>query len=873
MAISEVKNSIVIENDRARITLSKKNAMIEEIIDKSTGKNIKGEDWCFFPVLDENRNCTPCEEISLKGDIVTVKTDKGSYDVKVIADPDYFEFNLLTEIPEGIHGIRLANAKFDYDHTDKKGVCANGVALTYWANPVYFPTGNEKETLGEVFPHLRDKGARFAIVISPRPEMREIIKKAVMTVDKNTGIRNTRGGAWSVDSRLNFGNNFFAHESTPEFIAENVPFYVELGVDQVNFHHGGGTFRQGDFKMERYASAAEFKKNVSDVLEANGVYANMHTYSFYIRPDCETLLADPKWQKDLGTLEVFTLAEDITADTEYIMTEEPNDCISMDRGFCVSNSYFMLVDNELISFDRDWKGIKVTGRGCTGTKAVDHKKGALVKHLDGHYAGIAPVRGSELFLEVARLTAKTYNEAGFKMIYFDALDGIAYHGNKKDGWYYSAMFLCEVLKYCEVDPVVEGATFYPSFWNARGRAGAWDTPYRGYRGWNERHRKSNLTYIDCFCPPMFGWYDFYPLTEKYPGNEHTKYHHFDSIEHVSAIALMHDFSTSFESSLPRYMKRFAAMKRNMDIFRKYDTLRKEQYFAEEYRQKLIDCPYEVQLKEKRGGKYTFVEKDYQYKRLYDLNDAERNKAEYKNPFGAQVPFIRIEAFLSTAGKNPSVLLPLDENKELTAQKLYCRYGGEINYADKLAKKVRVFGNGKNGAIRINSRCATNSEMGHGEYIIDVNFEGWREFIFIESDNGERPDRAFPDQGNYAIFRSGLNHDRTTGIDIDTLGDMTGVRMSSITACEHVYDMLKNPTLKVGDQVVTFECELKSTDFIEFDGKEAKVLDRYGNERPIWFSGSIKVPRGKFTAELTAKSLNRMTPRAQVTFGFTGKEIK
>ena len=98
-------------------------------------------------------------------------------------------------------------------------------------------------------------------------------------------------------------------------------------------------------------------------------------------------------------------------------------------------------------------------------------------------------------------------------------------------------------------------------------------------------------------------------------------------------------------------------------------------------------------------------------------------------------------------------------------------------------------------------------------------------------------------------------------------------MSSITACDHVYEILKNPTVKIGEQWIMFECELMSTDFIEFDGKTAKVVDRYGNERPVWFTGDFKAPRGKFKAELVARALNRGTPRAQLTFGFTGKEIK
>ncbi|MBR4000355.1 MAG: hypothetical protein IKI93_18655, partial [Clostridia bacterium] len=151
---------------------------------------------------------------------------------------------------------------------------------------------------------------------------------------------------------------------------------------------------------------------------------------------------------------------------------------------------------------------------------------------------------------------------------------------------------------------------------------------------------------------------------------------------------------------------------------------------------------------------------------------------------------------------------------------------------------------------------------------------FKTYILIESDNGERTDHDFEkSEGVYAIFRSSLNNDRITGIRIETEGNMTGVRMSSVLAYEHTYEVLKNPTVHVGETSVLFECELMSSDFIEFDGKNAKVIDRYGNEKPVWFTGDLKAPRGKLEAVLTAKALNRNTPRARLTLGFTGKEIR
>jgi len=221
-----------------------------------------------------------------------------------------------------------------------------------------------------------------------------------------------------------------------------------------------------------------------------------------------------------------------------------------------------------------------------------------------------------------------------------------------------------------------------------------------------------------------------------------------------------------------------------------------------------------------------------------------------------------------------VLLPLDENAELTGQKLDRQFDGEVDLSDKLAKCVRVLGNGKKGgAIAIKIRCDSDSERGYGEYIIDTDFDGWRDFILLEADNGERPDLPFDDKENfYAIYRSGLKNDRITRIEIETTGDVSGVCMTSVYACEHTYEVLKNPIVTIGDESILFECELMSTDLIEYDGKKAKVLDRYGNEKMIWCTGQLKVPSGHFTAELNAHALNRTTKRAQLTFGFTGKEI-
>ncbi|MBE6651620.1 MAG: hypothetical protein E7613_09970 [Ruminococcaceae bacterium] len=879
-SIKKINNTIVLENDRVEIVLAKNDSLVEKVIDKKTGKDIRGEETKFFSFLTrEKEETAKVSGLSLNGDIIRIETDKGAFDIKALAFDNYFSFEVVSKMPEGIYQMHFAHIKYDYDYVDKKNTGAVIIPMTIWADPVHYPDAKQKETYARVLPHLGDVEAKIALIIAPIIEQGDIIKEASLTIDRNKGIVSKTGGAWGRDSRLNFSDYTIVTESSSEYIQDNIEYFKSIGVDQIDFHKFPYTFRQGDFKFYRYKDGAEFKKNVSDVLEANGMTAGLHTYSFYINYDVETILSKPENLRQIKVMGEYTLAEDITEDfTGLFAIEEDFKTIPTDRGFCKNNSPFFLMDDELVEFVITPEGLKITGRGKAESKISTHKKGSIIKHLEGHYNGLTPVLGSDLFLEIARLTAKAYNEGGFKMIYLDALDGLHHHCDRgEEDFFYLAQFVCEVLKNCKVDPVMEAATFMPSMWACRGRIGAWDTPYRGYRNWNLRHVKSNLDFVDRYQAPILGWYDYYPTTDKYPANEHTKYHHTDSMHHLGSLALMYDFANVFNGTKKENVARIAGLKRNIEIYKKYDDLRKAQYFSADYRQKLIDGKHEYHLKEKRGGKWIFVEKDYQFAKLFDLKDSARNVGHFKNPFGQQVPFVRIEAMHSTLYQNPMVMMKLDENADLITQKLSVRYGCEINFSDNLAKVVKVKGNGiKGGKIAIKTRCATNSEIGYGEYIIDTDFDGWREFILIESDNGERNDHNFEDkEWLYGIFRSSLNHDRMIGVDIETEGDMTGVKMSSIIAYEHVHEAYKNPTLRLGDTWIVFECELLSGEFIEWDGTTAKAIDRFGNERPIWFNndGKFKAPRGKFNVSVEAKALNRTTPRMQLTLGFTGKEVK
>ena len=879
MGVYVTDNAIVLENRYVKLCISKENARVESVFDKMQGREMKGEDTYFFSLVAQDKQTTVAPTgLEYSDGCVAVETPLGGFRVAVTAQEEYFTFELMDELPEGTYKGILAHAKYTYDVSDKSNTGAIGIAMTYWTNPCFYPDAKDRETKGEVMTALRSEGAKYALIIAPITEHRELIKKVCRTIDRNKGVVTEYGGAFARDAQPNFGNYILQFETTPEFIRDNIAFFKFLGVDQIDFHQWPTSFRQGDFKYARYDSPAEFKKNVVDVLEQNGLSASLHTYACYIDYECAPVLSDPQCQKDLGVLETFTLAEGIDENADFVPTVESTEGISCDYGFLSKNTPFILIGQELIRFEKDDYGFRVTQRGAAGTKAVAHAKGEEIRHIDGMFNMFAPVMGSELFFKIAKDTAMAYNAGGYRMIYLDALDGIYHQCNRDEDttFYYVAAFVCEILKWCDKTPIFECSIRRPSIWAARARIGNFDTPFRGFKRWNkEFHLPMNLGFIDMYALPSLGWYCFYPTTDAYPGNEHTKYQHTDAVEYMGALAAMYNFNMVYADTDQNKYKSYAALRRNIAIYRRCDELRKAKYFSEETLRKVRAGSWEYHIVQKDDGRYVFAEKDYQMKKLFDLNDGARNRGCYSNPFGAQTPFLRVEALMAAKGTAPQVLLSLDREKDITEQKLENSFGGEIDLSSKLAKVVSVCGNGKaGGAIAIKMRAGTSSELGYAEYIIDTDFEGWRDFVLLEADNGERPDLPFDNEEDiFSVYRSGYKHNRATEIAIETTGDMTGVKMTDIVAVEHMYEVLKNPTVRVGSSTVTFGCELMSTDYIEFDGSQAKVIDRYGNEKTIGYSGELAVPAGSFEAELTAKPLNGGTARAQLTFGFTGQEIE
>lgn len=885
MAVYKHNESIILENNFVKISVSMSDSRVESITDKVNLKDIRGEETCFFSFVENDKKTELYPTAVLFEDgIITLKTLYGDVEICVQAEEEYFTLELLSSLPQEIYKLIMAHGKYEYDCKDKTGIGAAGMAVTYWANPCFYPDAKDKETKAEVVRYLKDKGAKYALLIAPIEKHRDILKKITLTIDKETGIRSELGGAWGQESQLNHDNGMLLYYTEDEYLDKNMSFFEALGVDQIDICQGGpSAYYQGSFEYRYHKDAADFKKRFADRVAKCGMYPGLHTYAATVALDCAGILSNPEYQKQMLVKEILTLAEDIDGDTMLIPITQNCENVSCDFSFLSINSPLIIIGEEVIRYESVNGGLVVANRGYAGTKAVSHKKGEEIKHLSGLYYNVAPVVGSPLFYKIAEFTAKAFDEGGYKSIYLDALDAtFRFIDDREDMWFYCAAFICEILKYCKKTPMIEASCMYPSMWAARGRFGAWDIGRRGYKEWNEAHVRENERYTDMYATATLGWYSFYPVDNKHPGNFHTRYEYFDDIDHLGTLSVAYDFGMVFNDIESEDYFSTPALRRNIAIYRKYDKLRKTHYFSDDILNKVKEGKYEYQIREKENGKFVFVEKDYQQKKFYNVKNPSENNGKFVNPFEKQSPFVRITAHISSKGENPVPLINFDKNEPIPDKLVIKEFENEINLTGKCARKVSVSGNGKKGTVAILIYGRETGRDGIMAYYIDTDFEGWRDFILAESDNGDRKENLYEQEmlkGNmrpfdplYYYLRTNACDDRTYKIEVDSYGDVDGVKISDIEAVDHTFEVLKNPSVKVGDSTVVFNCELKSTDYIEFDGEKAIMYDRNGFETEVPFTGFVEVPSGKFTAELSARSDSSAPLRASLTLGFTGNEI-
>ena len=896
--VKETSGEYTFSNKHIAITISKMNGKVKKMINLTTGEDImKSASSFIYAIDDDGENILP-NKLETDGNRikVTFKNDTVTYMIVDIED-NYMTFEIDSELAPGMARITFANTVTNLPAAiNDNQYMLNSIGMTAWTNPV---VKGYRELADTSTAHAYSQyasgtmGAKLGIVFSTKANALPYLQELTDTIDPKYGIQSKAGGAYAQEWVGNFGDYAIIDDTNPETIDTYIDLMLKLDADQVDLHERSATtFRSGDFwfAYTESGTAKEYYEKIGKKFDEAGLETALHTYAYYITYDSENILKNPKWQKQLEVKDdVYTLRRDLSATRTLIPTEEDASGFDLKTAFFYKNSRYILIDEEIIyitkAIDSGFIDVK---RGQSGTTPTEHKKGAKIYHLSGYFGRFCPILGSELFYHVADLTAQAYNDGGFSMIYLDAIDGLAYHlPEGHETWYYHQTFLQRIVSQCKKPPVIETSAGSPQEWLARGRVGAWDTGNRSIKKYIDIHITANKSSIKQNMTTTLGWFDFMPDMSTTSGLrntiEKTLFH--DDLDALGMGALLYNMTIVYHDFSIEDFLNNPFNQANIQYYTSiYAKLRKSNYFSKETIEKVKSIGGEWKVIEKSECEYAFLQMYYAYANLGNVKDVDSNSYTADNPFDAQTPFIRIESRYSTLFENPITLAEFDENAKL-GKAVTTKTFAATNILENMAMAVRVKGTGKDGdalLISFQSKNSAGSYEGRTDHFIDLNFDGWREFILLDSDSADYDTSKYQFSGivdkqiNYDTFRNVPYYNRISCVTVRTCGQ-TGndAQIGSITAYTHTEAKIKNPTVTVGNTTMTFNCTMSGSDYLEYDPLTSKATvyrNTTQTSEEVSFTGAIKVPKGEFTATYTASPETKAPVRARLTLGFSGLEI-
>ncbi len=893
--IEETKSDLIFTNKHVSIAVNKKNGKVSSVINLADGSNVTGSMTTPYFVYLTNAKGSPVVPTKLELDgnriKITFKNKMTAYMIADVSD-NYITFEIDSELPKSVKGITFANVIISSVSTDA-GYTLNAVGMSAWTNPVQKGYRNKAASSIAHAYTIYDAGvmgAKLGIVYAKDENALSYLQEVMDAIDPSVGLTSKAGGAYAREWEGNFGDYAIINDINPETLDESLALAKKVGIDQYDIHQGAKTFIQGDFTFAYTESgtAKEYYEKIGKKIEEAGLKTGLHTYAYYISPQATNILSNPKWQKQLDTLESYTLRKKLSKTNRNVATVEDATNFNANALFFVKTSRYVLIDEEIIQVGQGTtSGLINCTRGACGTTAAVHEKGAKIIHLSGYFSMLLPKFESELFYHIADLTAKTYNEGGFDMLYIDAIDGINKHlPEGHEVWYYFQMFIHRIVSQCERTPIVETSSGAPSEWNVRGRSGAWDYANYSIKKHIANHVASNKTSMSHNMATTLGWFTFFPDENTTLGLKNTlqKTIFKDDIDFLGINSLIYDMSIVYHPLDDKSINENPFHRDNVFYYyNTYTKLRKSHYFTEETLNKVKEIGGEWKVVEKSKGNYVLQRMYYQYGNFGNAKGVE-DTLKGQNIFMEQSPFIRIESRYSTLYEKPFTMVEFDETAAVGAANVVKTFSGVNMQNNGMVVTVKIKGTGADGdAMLISLAQGQNGESdGRRDHFIDLNYEGWREFILLDFDNADYDVNKYKFSGitttgsSYDTYRFTPSPLAMNRLTIRTTG-ATGknAMIDDIILQPHSDAPVKNPTVKVGAQSMTFNCVMKGGDYLEYDPATNKAILYHNTEQTkeeVTFTGKLTVKSGEFTATYSAEAQTNSPVRGRVVLGFMGQEI-
>lgn len=910
-ADAEPETAVILENDFARITIGSGGENLE-FLDRRSGVNyqarpssapfarvkVQGKSYAATAATYEN------ERLTLQFGAAEVTAV-----LQFTTRPRYFVVEVVSVDTDRIEELTFVDVPLTLTGALDEPFAACALALNLKTNVRGIPQATSH--LGSAcYPRFGLSGAKVALIGCPYEELRDVMKEVVSAAEDLP--HSAIGGPWALDGPNNRGSYLFDFGAlTEETVDSWIELAAELGVTQIDFH-GGRSFRFGDFRPapDLYPDGAASMKAVIDKLHAAGMQAGLHSYAMFINKTCPyvTPIPDPRLGKDA----VFTLAADLPRDALTVPVLESTESMSTITGFFVRNSVTLVIDDELITY----AGLSTSPpyaftqctRGACGTTVAAHAKDAKVSHLRECFGLFLPDGDSTLFTEVAAKMADLYNAAGFDMIYLDALDGGDAVAGRDVAWHYQSKFVFEIFKRLDRPAIMEMSTFHHHLWYVRSRMGAWDHPTRSHKKFIDIHCRTNAALQRQFLPGNLGWWAF--KTWQGATGEPT---HVDDVEYLSVKALANDYGLSLMGINPSTAQTIPALPRLAAIVRRYERLRRANYFTDDVLRRLQVPGDEFTLEETPDGRRQFRPVRYDKHKAQGI-EGWSNRWSVDNRFDEQPARLRIEALMSAgsyddpsavtladfadvslfadrasqAGISASLETSTDQvqvgttsgrftaaNSTDTPTRSWCKVGRKfeapLDLSAHQALGVWVHGDGRGEILNLQQTSPSHLSHGVGDHYITVDFQGWRYFELIEPEGERHADYSWPYGGAYAIYRESI---RPASVETLSLwynnlppGETVTCYLAPIRALSTGPTTLSNPSVTISGKTITFPVNIETGQFLEFRGPEdCRLYGTKGEEirkvEPLGDAPSLTP--GANSVEFACQGAPGVNPRAIVT---------
>ncbi len=836
-------------------------------VDRRTGVDYGRRDSASpFAVVTKGGRRFAASRVGQSGDRITI--DFGGSGIRATLKATPRDRYLLVEVvsvsDEKVDELLFVDIPLRLRGSPDEPFAACALALNLRTNVSELP-GATGRLRAACYPRFGLAGAAVAVVGCPPGELRQALKDAVS--DAPDLPHSPLGGPWALDAPINQGSYLFNFGDLSE---KTVDQWIEaaraVGMNQIDFH-GGSSFRFGDLRLnpDTYPRGLESLKAVIDRLHAANIAAGLHTYSFFLDKASRwvTPVPDPRLAKDA----TFTLAEPLTDAAATVSVEQTTEKMHTTTGFFVWNSVILQIDDELITYAGVSKELPYAFTGCKrgafGTRAAPHAKGAKVHHLKECFGLLVPDGDSTLFTEVAARTAELFNDAGFDMIYLDALDGEGILGGPDAGWYYGSKFVYEIWKRLKRPALMEMSTFHHHLWVVRSRYCAWDHPNRAHKKFIDLHVAANNDNRRIFMPGHLGWW----AVKTWSGSQ-TEPTYADDIEYLCCKCLGTDTGFSVMGVDPTTIKQVPAFARLAPIMRQYEDVRRAGKVPDSLKARLRLPGEEFTLVRDPDGGVAFRPMLYARHKVEAI-DGWSNTWKVANRFARQPLRLRIEALCGVgpydADGNPAVaafryagefagpqvatgmvaeLRPtfsqvktggVSGAYEVTSSRpappaptgapdptwtVYTKnFSPPLDLSKHPALGLWVYGDAQGEVLNIQLKSPAHISTGIRDHYIVVDFRGWRYFELLEPE-GERCDRyAWPYSGSaYALYREIVDSRsiETLGIWCNNVpaGKSVTCLLSPIRAVTAFDAKYRNLSVTIGGRTVTFPVTMETGSYLE-----------------------------------------------------------